>query len=558
MSPSDLAIEASGGAVTINNAGTIWGRVDLSSAGNTDTPNVFNNSSNNSWHVLGTSNLGNGLADSFNNTGTVYVTDPNNPAAGDVTVITGVEYFNNGGPGGAGTIELQDGHTGDVFMLSPTSGGSLVFNGAPGQSVLKVDSFLGTASGSTTDSLVVNGSVTGSTAIQLNNINPSFGSFNPVGALVVSATGSLPPNSFYLSGGPIDTGMFTYDLYRKGPEEWVLASAPNHAFFELPSITSAAQSIWHSVAGGWLDRTADLRTALEGTCDVGSLKDPTVGCKKPASGAWAKVLGSSESRSTGHSFTVLNTTQRTSVDTQLEGGGVIGGYDFIRSTDDGSGIWLAGVMGGYLRSNLDFNSSPTGAKFEGGAVGGYLTYLRGGWFLDGQVLANVGSVDYSGSFSEKDHSNVTSIGGVLDTGYRVAYGSTFIEPGATLSYVSSGIGDLSLYGTGVDFTNGDSLRGRIGMRLGTTIVKETAKYEPFLGISGLYEFLGDNKAEVLSGGYTLQATDNLTGALGEVSGGLNVFSLTGNGISAFAKGGVQFGKDDYLGYGGTLGVRVDW
>jgi outer membrane autotransporter protein len=255
---------------------------------------------------------------------------------------------------------------------------------------------------------------------------------------------------------------------------------------------------------------------------------------------------------------VVDTVQHNKVDTQLDGGGVIGGYDVIRSMDDGPGIWMAGIMGGYLRSSLNFDNSVTDAKFESGAVGGYLTYLRGGWFLDGQVLANLGTVRYSGTFSQKDHANVTSIGGVLDTGYRMAYGMGFIEPGATLSYVNSDIDDLGIYGTTVNFTSGDSLRGRVGLRLGTTVVKEQAKYEPFIGVSALYEFLGDNTADVTSGDYVVKATDNLTGALGEVTGGVNVFSLAGDGFSAFAKGGFEFGKDDLIEYGGTLGVRVDW
>ncbi len=147
---------------------------------------------------------------------------------------------------------------------------------------------------------------------------------------------------------------------------------------------------------------------------------------------------------------------------------------------------------------------------------------------------------------------------MIDTGYRMTYGNGFIEPGATLFYVNSNIDDLALYGTSVNFTSGDSLRGRIGARVGTTITREQAKYEPFIGVSALYEFLGDNAAEVASGGYVLKATDNLTGALGEVTGGVNVFSLTGNGVNAFAKGDFQFGKDDFVGYGGSLSVRVDW
>jgi hypothetical protein len=91
-----------------------------------------------------------------------------------------------------------------------------------------------------------------------------------------------------------------------------------------------------------------------------------------------------------------------------------------------------------------------------------------------------------------------------------------------------------------------------------TVQDQQAKYEPFLGVSGWYEFLGDNTTNVASGGYDLQATDNVTGAIGEVTGGVDVYSLVGDGISGFVKGNFQFGKDDYVGFGGSFGVRVDW
>jgi outer membrane autotransporter protein len=193
-------------------------------------------------------------------------------------------------------------------------------------------------------------------------------------------------------------------------------------------------------------------------------------------------------------------------------------------------------------------------------VGGYVTYLKGPWFLDAKLMANIGNVDYHGSQAQKDDGNVTSIGGVLDTGYRIDRGQYFIEPGATLAYVNTDIDSLAVYGTSVNFASGDSLRGRLSIRVGTTIEDEQAraKYEPFLGVSAWYEFLGDNAANVLSSGYALQATDNLTGAIGEVTGGVNVYSLADDGISGFVKGNFEFGKDDYLGFGGSVGVRVDW
>jgi hypothetical protein len=43
-----------------------------------------------------------------------------------------------------------------------------------------------------------------------------------------------------------------------------------------------------------------------------------------------------------------------------------------------------------------------------------------------------------------------------------------------------------------------------------------------------------------------------------VTGGLNVFSLAGDGLSAFVKGNLQFGEDDMIGYAGNAGVRINW
>jgi hypothetical protein len=557
--PTDLIVEAQGGAVTINNDGTMLGRIDLSGAGDTDWGNVFNNTSNHSWTFIGTSNLGNGLADVFNNTGTVFTTDPDAPENNDLTELAGVEVFNNGSLSTSGTIDLQDGFTGDVTTLTPTNGGSLVFNGETGHSYLKVDSFLGSSSNSSSDQLVINGDVSGRTLIDVNNVNPGFGSYNPLGIEVIRASGDISAQNFALLNGPIDTGLFDYNLYLNDSNEWVLASAPNRTFAELPSLVSAAQSMWHDASGVWLDRTADLRVAVQQPCVSEGLKGPAVTCAKPAtSGAWIKGLGATESRTPEHSVSLLGTRNNYKTDYDQSGGGVVAGYDIVVRANDGQGIWLAGVMGGYLRSVVDFESSATRADFEGGAVGGYLTYLKGPWFLDAKLMANIGNVDYRGSFGEKDNAGITSIGGVLDTGYRVDRGQYFIEPGATLAYVNSDIDSLSIYGTSVNFANGDSLRGRLGVRLGTTVQDERAKYEPFVGVSAWYEFLGDNTANVASGGYVIQSTDSLTGAIGEVTGGVNVYSLADNGVSGFVKGNFEFGKDDYLGFGGSVGMRVAW
>ena len=47
------------------------------------------------------------------------------------------------------------------------------------------------------------------------------------------------------------------------------------------------------------------------------------------------------------------------------------------------------------------------------------------------------------------------------------------------------------------------------------------------------------------------------GTFGEVAGGLTFIS-TETGWSSFAKGAVQFGSDDQLGFSGNLGIRKSW
>src|SRR5262245_54760301 len=47
----------------------------------------------------------------------------------------------------------------------------------------------------------------------------------------------------------------------------------------------------------------------------------------------------------------------------------------------------SGVIGGYVHSDLDYDARGKAFDFDGGQVGGYATYLRGGLFVD--TLVNV-------------------------------------------------------------------------------------------------------------------------------------------------------------------------
>lgn len=551
---SDLIISATslGNTVQVDNAGTMSGRVALLSAQNT-----LNNSGQ--WNTSGLSIFGINPNDAVNNTGTVQ--------ADGVTTFLGLENFNNAG----GILSMQDFAANDVTtIVSPFNGGN--FNGGPG-SVLAIDAALnGPGFGPpNSDLLLVGNNITGQTAVNVNDLLAGTpGTFNPTG-ITFAAYGndaSDAQGAFFLQGGPIDKGLFSYDVFQDDNRdpfgigtggEYILASTPDATFFELPSIVTGAQQLWHTTSGVWLDRTADLRSSLHEVCS-GGLKDEICTQTGVAPGGWVKVLGSTSDRSPDQqSFSLLGRTFTYDTSYQQDTYGVLAGLDYGETR--GNESWLVGVFGGYVGSDLDFDNSTTNVDYQTGVVGAYATYIQGGFFADGKIMAQFGDVDYSSSAQQgitaNDSADLTSIGGVLDAGYRAQLdGATFIEPGATLAYVNADVDDLAIFGHTAQFGDDDSLRGRLGVRLGTTLVDMGTKYEPFVGVSAWQKFSADNSASVVSNGVTLTANDDAEGTIGEVSLGLNIFDTTGSGVSGFIKGDAQFGENDFEAYSGNAGFRV--
>ena len=283
-------------------------------------------------------------------------------------------------------------------------------------------------------------------------------------------------------------------------------------------------------------------------------------------GAWAKAFGKRLERSQD-TQTVAALDQQTTLDIRYgqNSYGLVGGFDWAPgdSSPQRSGGWVLGVMAGSTSSSVAFHNSRTRVDLEGGLLGGYATYLNGGLFLSAMAAANIGEIDYNGGGPEalqgKNSAGFRSVGATLDTGYRMPFApGFFLEPGATLAYVNTHIDDLKVFGHTVNFSEGDSLRGRLGVRVGTTLVGGGAKLEPYLGASAWHEFLGDNKASLVSNGVLFSAADNTGGLIGEVSAGVNVLSLGSSGVSGFAKGNFQWGEKDYHSLGGEVGVRIQW
>ena len=191
-------------------------------------------------------------------------------------------------------------------------------------------------------------------------------------------------------------------------------------------------------------------------------------------------------------------------------------------------------------------------------MGGYATYLSGGLFVDALISAHLMEID-SRTLGIPNSTSATTMGVRTNSGYRFGSFShgAFIEPLATLSVNWVEIDGFTLGGNKVSFGDDPNVRGRIGLRLGTsTALWPGITMEPFV-IGSLWGNLSDNnEATLISSGTTFRIEDQLEDMWGEVSAGVNFFNPSAR-TSVFAKLDVTVG-DNIDGVGGKAGMRVAW
>lgn len=570
-------INVEGAAAVINNYGTLVGLVGLT--GNADT---FNNLSSNTWITVGVSAFGDGV-DVLNNTGNIVTA-----VQGDVaeqTIFDSLESFVNGNPAGTsgGVISSIDETPGtlgataarDVTYISGT------FTGI-GNSAIGLDTYIG-GPGSTSDRLIVVGldatqtpltgtTLSGTAGLLIHDVNAGAAAYNTEGITLVqlvngssNATFTLDPRSSYYSprfGGVLDKGLFIYDLVTEldenGQPEVRLVSAPDEEVFEFPSFISAAQQIWYETSGVWLDRQADLRAYV---LDPALSRGPGGTPADVTPGVWGKMIGSWSTRDESVTHVGRAGTYQYDTGYSQDTYGFVAGADFGKSS--GEQTWILGVLGGYLSSSVDMEKSLNGGSFTGGTVGAYATYLNGGFFVDALFKADILTFDYDaiGLYldTNKQSSDVNSLGFTIDTGYRFNWTETlFVEPVATLSYVQTNIDDFWLPpSASVDFHDGESLRASVGARVGGR-VHETENYVFEGSVTGRfwYEFKGDNYATFTSPGIEVVANDSLEGAFGEVGAALNWFGKE-SGWNGFVNANIKF-SGDYTSGTANAGIRYQF
>jgi len=147
----------------------------------------------------------------------------------------------------------------------------------------------------------------------------------------------------------------------------------------------------------------------------------------------------------------------------------------------------------------------------------------------------------------------------VDSGYRFGglQNGPFFESLATIAVSWTHIDDFSRGGNSIDFSDDEPVRGRLGIRLGTSAqIWEGTTFEPFVtgSLWGLPS--DDHRATLTSTNTQLIFTDQPDDVWGEVSGGINFFNPEAR-TALFAKVDYIF-ADDTEGVLGRAGMRYNW
>ena len=218
-----------------------------------------------------------------------------------------------------------------------------------------------------------------------------------------------------------------------------------------------------------------------------------------------------EARATGSTATDSQTSRPMAATTRYNLNRDLETVDFQSGLDLGkrgllsdNDILVFGALGGFVHADLDYDAINRAFDFEGGQVGGYATYLRGGLFVDTLVNVHLMEIDTK-TLGFPNSLNATTVGLRTDSGYRFGSfrGGAFIEPLATISVDWADIDGFSLGGNKVSFDDDPNVRGRLGLRVGTsTQVWTGITMEPFV-IGSLWGNLSDdNQATLVSTGTT--------------------------------------------------------
>ncbi|WNW10766.1 autotransporter outer membrane beta-barrel domain-containing protein [Pseudomonas sp. DTU_2021_1001937_2_SI_NGA_ILE_001] len=337
---------------------------------------------------------------------------------------------------------------------------------------------------------------------------------------------------FSLLGGPVDLGTWSYDLVKRGDNDWYLDTESK----TISPGTRTVLALFNAAPTVWYGELASLRTRM------GELR-----LNPGNAGGWMRGYGSryDVEHSAGLGYRQSMQGLSLGVDTPLA-------Y--------GDGQWLAGVMAGYSHSDLDLGRATNG-KVDSYYAGAYATWLdeASGWYFDGVLkfnrMRNKAEVALSdGQRSNGDYSN-NGLGASLELGRHLKLDNGyFLEPFAQLSGLVMGSKDYRLdNGMHAEGEQTRSLLGKLGATAGRNFdLGQGRVLQPYVRAAWVHEFADGNQVRVNDNRFN----NDLSGSRGELGFGAAA-SLSGT-WQVYADFAFSHGERIEQPWGASLGARYNW
>ena len=554
------------------------------------------------WTLTGTvDNAGSGgntpIAVTINN-GILAVGDPANPTAS----VAGSVDIKDGTLAGYGSVTGDVTNSGTIAVASavstipggPTGSlplGTLTINGnyAGNNANLVLRTYLGD-SNSPTDLLVITGNATGNTVVSIINAGGPGAQTTGDGIKVIQVDGTSTPSAFHLKGA-VAIGAWDYNLYHGGigaganGQDWYLRSVDPIRGGPVPTASVQTALPYADVLSNYAEATqGTLQQRTGNRIWPNGLPPEIIWCKDPAqsfrctvtadqagvyahggpviygSGAWGRIAGqySSYNPRSGSAYT--------------QGIGFLqAGYEGI-AYEAASGLATLGLYATIGTSTADIDVTPD--QVNGTIRKGKITTTGYGIGANATWLGNNGFyADAIGQFTwyQSDLSNKLGVDNQgrssalsLETGKRFELGNGWaIVPQAQLAWTHVDFNSFTdINGARVSLGNGDSLKGRVGVRVDKLASWKaddgSVRRLQLYGIVNLtYEFLEGTKLDVASVSFT-QQNKRLWGevGLGGTYGWNDKWSVYGEASYATALSS-HAGSDNYT-VKSTVGLRYRW
>lgn len=336
---------------------------------------------------------------------------------------------------------------------------------------------------------------------------------------------------FSLLNGPVDLGTFSYDIRQDG-NDWYLDTSTkvvSPGTRSVLALFNTAPTVWYGELSTLRSRMGELRM------DGGQ------------AGGWMRTYGNKYDVSAASGVGYKQTQQ-----------GLSFGADAPLPIGDGQ--WLAGLLGGYSKSDLDLQRGTSG-EVESFYLGAYTTWLdaESGYYIDGVVKLNrfqsESDVQLSdGTRTKGDYKN-SGVGASVEFGRNIKLeDGYFIEPYTQLSGVI-------IQGKDYDLDNGleaegdrtRSLLGKVGATVGRNFEMGNGRFiQPYLRAAYAHEFAKNNEVQVNNNVFN----NDLSGSRGELGAGLAV--QLADRLQAHVDLDYSNGDNIEQPWGANFGLRYSW